>query len=92
MHTNKRSKIDKQISIQAQKAKEATGLKLEYIANYCGVSFQQIQKYMNGTNRMSAGTLCVLAECFDLPIEYFYTKKAPIEYLRTKNIVSTDTD
>jgi len=37
-----------------------------------GVSFQQIQKYENGTNRISGSRLWLIAEYLNRPISYFY--------------------
>jgi len=34
-----------------------------------GVSFQQIQKYENGTNRIGAGRLAQIAVALDVPME-----------------------
>ncbi len=37
-----------------------------------GVSFQQMQKYENGMNRISASRLFALSRVFDVPVEYFF--------------------
>lgn len=37
-----------------------------------GISFQQIQKYESGTNRISASVLFRLAQIFDVPPSHFY--------------------
>jgi transcriptional regulator with XRE-family HTH domain len=37
-----------------------------------GVTFQQIQKYEKGTNRMSAALMVPLAKILDIDIGYFY--------------------
>lgn len=37
-----------------------------------GVTFQQVQKYENGKNRISAGRLKVLAETLEVPIPFFF--------------------
>src|ERR1700689_188381 len=37
------------------------------LAGRLGVSFQQVQKYENGTNRVGAGRLPQIAEILDLP-------------------------
>jgi len=37
-----------------------------------GVSFQQIQKYENGTNRISGSRLWQIAEHLNRPINYFF--------------------
>src|SRR5580700_7999177 len=38
------------------------------LAGQLGVSFQQVQKYEKGTNRIGAGRLSQIAEIFDVPI------------------------
>jgi transcriptional regulator with XRE-family HTH domain len=49
------------------------------LGKHLGVSFQQLQKYERGTNRVSAGRLQRIAEFFRVPITYFYdgTGEAP---------------
>jgi len=37
-----------------------------------GVTFQQLQKYEKGSNRVSAGTLQKLAVTMEVPITYFF--------------------
>ncbi len=37
-----------------------------------GVTFQQIQKYEKGTNRLSAGALQAISDFFRVPITYFF--------------------
>ncbi|WP_425547954.1 helix-turn-helix domain-containing protein [Bartonella acomydis] len=39
-----------------------------------GVSFQQIQKYEKGLNRVSAGRLQKIANLLNVPISFFYTE------------------
>jgi transcriptional regulator with XRE-family HTH domain len=41
-----------------------------------GVSFQQVQKYERGANRVSAGRLQRIAEMLDTPITFFYGEPA----------------
>jgi len=40
-----------------------------------GVTFQQVQKYEKGVNRIGAGRLQSLAEIFDVPISAFFDEK-----------------
>ena len=42
------------------------------LANALGVSFQQIQKYEKGTNRVSASRLQQIASFLQVPIPYFF--------------------
>jgi transcriptional regulator with XRE-family HTH domain len=38
------------------------------------VTFQQVQKYEKGSNRVSAGNLAQLAKFFSVPVEAFYSE------------------
>ncbi len=42
------------------------------LANHLGVSFQQIQKYEKGTNRISAGRLEQIAKALNAPLTFFF--------------------
>lgn len=42
------------------------------LANRLGLTFQQIQKYETGNNRISCGRLAALSQALDVPITYFF--------------------
>jgi transcriptional regulator with XRE-family HTH domain len=48
------------------------GLSQEALAEKCGVSFQQIQKYENGANRVSASRLWQFAAVLGVQVVYFF--------------------
>lgn len=52
----------------------------------CGITFQQIQKYENGTNRVSASRLQQFAKILDVPVSFFF------ESLATKGSKPNTTD
>ncbi|MEA2942716.1 MAG: hypothetical protein QOD09_3245 [Bradyrhizobium sp.] len=43
------------------------------LAGRLGVTFQQIQKYEKGTNRVGAGRLPLIAEILNVPINTFFS-------------------
>lgn len=47
-------------------------LSQQALAEQAGVTFQQLQKYENGANRISAGRLYDLAQALQATIQYFY--------------------
>ncbi len=53
------------------------GYSQQKIAQHLGVSFQQIQKYENGKNRMSAPKIEKAAELFGLSITAFFREFDP---------------
>lgn len=42
------------------------------LGNALGITFQQIQKYEHGSNRISASRLWAVADILNVPISYFY--------------------
>lgn len=42
------------------------------LARKLGLTFQQVQKYENGTNRVSASRLAGVAEALGVPVGYFF--------------------
>jgi len=45
------------------------------LAEYLGVTFQQIQKYENGISQLSSIKLYKLYRFFEIPLEYFFDKR-----------------
>src|SRR5690606_9876708 len=48
------------------------GMTQEKLADAVGITFQQVQKYENGANRISAGRLFEFSGILDVPVDYFY--------------------
>ena len=48
------------------------GMNQETLANALGLTFQQVQKYEGGANRVSASRLAAMAEILEVPIEFFF--------------------
>ena len=48
------------------------GLSQTRLAEGIGLTFQQVQKYEKGTNRVSAGRLQKIADILDTPATFFY--------------------
>ncbi|EYR78735.1 MULTISPECIES: helix-turn-helix domain-containing protein [unclassified Shinella] len=48
------------------------GMSQEALADRLGVTFQQVQKYEKGTNRISASRLQAIAEVFRVPPSFFF--------------------
>src|SRR3954468_2296404 len=48
------------------------GLSQSNLADGIGLTFQQVQKYEKGTNRVSAGRLHKISELLNIPVMFFY--------------------
>ena len=66
------NEIDKHVGLQIRSRRTLLGLSQEKLAEAVGVTFQQIQKYERGTNRVSASRLFNFSKALDVSLEYFY--------------------
>ncbi|PIT68473.1 helix-turn-helix domain-containing protein [Bartonella tribocorum] len=70
--TKNPSFIDISIGKRIRYRRIAMGLSQKTLGNFLGVSFQQIQKYEKGLNRVSAKCLLEIAQKLQVPIGFFY--------------------
>ena len=66
------SDVDKQIGNRIRARRKEMGLSQESLADAVGVTFQQIQKYERGVNRVGASRLFDLSRVLDVPISFFF--------------------
>ncbi|ESR25874.1 helix-turn-helix domain-containing protein [Lutibaculum baratangense] len=52
------------------------GISQEKLAEHLGITFQQVQKYEKGTNRISASKLWEAAQVLGVPVSFFYGEMA----------------
>ncbi len=64
--------LDREIGRRLRRLREARGLSQQALAGRCGLSFQQIQKYENGSNRVPASRLAALCHALDLTPAAFF--------------------
>src|SRR6195256_6136701 len=50
----------------------AQGMSQTELGNMLGVTFQQVQKYEKGINRVGAGRLVRVGEALDVPVSFFF--------------------
>ena len=66
------SEIDRYIGNRMRLLRLARNISQIDVANYLGITFQQIQKFETGANRLSAGRLWKVCEILDTSPNYFY--------------------
>ncbi len=64
--------IDVLVGRRARERRMLEGMSQTAVAEKLGLTFQQLQKYEKGLNRISASRLYELAQIFDVPVAYFY--------------------
>lgn len=64
--------IDAHIGSRVRLRRLTAGVSQEQLGAALGVTFQQVQKYEKGTNRIGAGRLYRISRILDVPVSYFY--------------------
>ena len=64
--------LDAEIGRRLRQARLVENLTQDGLAQKLSISFQQVQKYENGTNRVSSSRLWSISRVLGLPITYFY--------------------
>jgi len=83
--------IDVQVGHKVRIARAAKNYSQEKLAHILGVSFQQVQKYEKGTNRISASRLWEISKALDTDISYYFEGQETesgqgVEALRNRTI------
>lgn len=73
------SEVDKYVGRRLAGARREAGLSQHALGRAIHTSYQQVQKYENGTNRISAGTLLEVSKLLNLPVSYFFEHYAKPE-------------
>ncbi len=68
--------VDVHVGQRLRVRRSLLGLSQEKLAEAIGLTFQQIQKYERGINRISAGRLYQFSKILSVPISYFYDNLA----------------
>ena len=64
--------VDSHIGVRVRARRMLIGMSQERLGELLKVTFQQIQKYERGANRISASRLFQLARVLGVPVGYFY--------------------
>jgi transcriptional regulator with XRE-family HTH domain len=76
------TEVDAFVGVQLKRFRKAADYSQTDLANQVGVTFQQIQKYERGTNRIGASRLWEFCKVFDVsPSRFFDGVDAYIESL-----------
>jgi len=79
-------RVDAHVGERIRERRAMLGLTQEHLASALNISYQQVQKYETGANRVSAGRLYEIAKKLDVGVSYFFdgldesTDPVPLEH------------
>ena len=71
--------VDVEVGHRIRIERLARGLSQTALANQLGVTFQQVQKYEKGVNRVGAGRLTKIAEVLGVSVATFFSGKEVLD-------------
>jgi len=76
--------IDRHVGARIKEARRIRKISQTYLGEALTppITFQQVQKYESGANRVSAGSLWDIARVLDVDIHYFFRTKSGEDYFR----------
>jgi transcriptional regulator with XRE-family HTH domain len=91
--------IDVHVGARIRLRRTLLGISQTTLAEAIGLTFQQVQKYEKGTNRVSSSRLVDMANALEVTVSFFFEemsagvqKQTPSELMRTKQQPTNDED
>lgn len=64
--------IDVEVGSRIRLQRKVKGMTQQALAAALGITFQQVQKYEKGSNRVGASRLSDIAQALEVPVAYFF--------------------
>lgn len=71
--------IDEYVGQKLRVRRSLLGMSQERLAEQTGITFQQIQKYERGKNRVSSSRLFQFSQILDVPVNYFFPQDQQVQ-------------
>jgi transcriptional regulator with XRE-family HTH domain len=69
--------VDVHVGARVRLRRTMIGMSQEKLGDAIGLTFQQVQKYERGTNRMGSSRLYQVSRVLEVPVEYFFEGYSP---------------
>ncbi|CAO3422120.1 helix-turn-helix domain-containing protein [Azospirillum doebereinerae] len=80
--------IDIHVGARLRLRRTLLGLSQEKLGEAVGITFQQLQKYERGSNRISASRLYNLSQVLGVPVSYFFDDMPSPDSVETESLVA----
>ena len=71
--------VDVHVGSRIRMRRQLIGMSQEKLGELLGITFQQVQKYEKGANRISASRLYFTAKILGVPVQFFFEELPGIE-------------
>lgn len=72
MPTRSPDPVDRYVGSRVRMRRIMLGISQDTLANALGITFQQVQKYESGTNRIAAGRMLQISQTLQVPVSFLF--------------------
>jgi transcriptional regulator with XRE-family HTH domain len=69
--------IDQHVGQRVRARRRMANMSQQVLADALGLTFQQVQKYERGSNRISASKLFQISQFLEVPVSFFFEPNTP---------------
>ena len=84
--------VDQHVGSRVRLRRMLLGMSQERLGESIGITFQQVQKYEKGVNRIGASRLLQISEILDVPVEFFFEEAPHIDGRRAPGMAEADSE
>ena len=84
--------VDQHVGSRVRLRRMLLGMSQERLGESMGLTFQQVQKYEKGVNRIGASRLLQISEILDVPVEFFFEEAPHVDGRRAPGVAEADSE
>ncbi|MCL4537295.1 MAG: helix-turn-helix domain-containing protein [Nitrospirae bacterium] len=85
----KKIKTSREIGEKIKRRRKELGISQEELAETLGVTYQQVQRYENGTNKLNVENIQAVADILSVPLSYFFEPEKTLMLAEKRAAYST---
>ena len=92
MAGKKPNPVDQHVGSRVRLRRMLLGMSQERLGESMGLTFQQVQKYEKGVNRIGASRLFQISKILDVPVQFFFEEAPHAETRATPGLAESDSE
>jgi transcriptional regulator with XRE-family HTH domain len=92
MANKKSNLVDAHVGSRVRLRRMLVGLSQEKLGERMGLTFQQVQKYEKGVNRIGASRLFHISQILEVPVQFFFEGAPPADGSKGNGFAEPDTE
>jgi len=92
MAGKKPNPVDQHVGSRVRLRRMLLGMSQERLGESMGLTFQQVQKYEKGVNRIGASRLFQISKILDVPVQFFFEEAPHVDARRAPGMAEADSE